>query len=187
MPAPFDLILVTCAAAGLFMVIGSIALLYKGAIQLSEKDPGQALEAEFKDQLRVNVRTPALALFVIGFAFFGLALFFAKPPESESVVIKGHIKIADIEGLRVTLISDAMPISVESDGEILATIQPVEHLSVLIEPPPGYQPHKQAYLIKKYVKHGQFEIPAPEFTHVSENVLATPKPDFPRPKMPTFK
>ena len=70
------------------MVIGSITLLYKGAIQLSEMNTGHALEAEFKNQLKVNVRNPALGLFVIGFAFFGLALYFAKP-ESEPLVIRG--------------------------------------------------------------------------------------------------
>jgi len=167
---PFDWILVMCAAAGLLMVVGSIALLYKGAIQLSEMNTEHALEAEFKNQVKVNVRNPALGLFVIGFAFFGLALFFAKP-ESEPLVIRGHINIADIDGIVVRLKSDESLINVTSEGEIFTTVQPVEHLSVVIEAPPGYRPPKWSHQVNPdEVKHGRIEI-HPDFRLASEVVL----------------
>jgi hypothetical protein len=89
----FNLILIMCGATGAVMVFGSILLLYLGAIKLSKQDAGHALEAEFKNQLKVNIRNPALGLFIIGFVFFGLALFFAKPEgvNRRRTLTPGHI------------------------------------------------------------------------------------------------
>src|SRR5260370_41263064 len=94
----FDVVLILCGFTGLVMVVGSIALLYQGVIKLSERSTGTAIEAEFKNQLKVNVRNPALGLFAIGFAFFLLALYFARPREWEPLVISGHIKAAEVGG-----------------------------------------------------------------------------------------
>src|SRR5258707_14925309 len=113
----FDLILIMCGGTGAFMVIGSILLLYQGAIKLSEKAGGNALEAEFKDQLKINVRNPALGLFAMGLAFFGLALYFAKP-EGGPLIVSGLIKIGDTDAVHVRMKSGEWPIEVSSGGEI---------------------------------------------------------------------
>jgi hypothetical protein len=80
-PNVSSVILVMCAAAGIAMVLGSILLLYRGVIELGGKVAGNALEAQFKDQMKINIRNPALVLFTIGFLFFVLAVYFATREE----------------------------------------------------------------------------------------------------------
>src|SRR6266511_252143 len=92
----FDLILIMCGATGAVMVVGSILLLYQGVIKLSEQSTGRAVEAEFKNQLKINIRNPALALFAIGFAFFGLALYFGKS-DSGPLIVSVQIKMEDLD------------------------------------------------------------------------------------------
>jgi hypothetical protein len=98
-PNSFDSLLMMCGVAGVVMVVGSILLLYRGVIKLGEKSAGTALEAEFKDQLKINIRNPALGLFAIGFFFFVLALYFAKHEEGGPLVVTAHIKIGDVSGI----------------------------------------------------------------------------------------
>ena len=57
---PFDLILMMCGATGLVMVVGSILMLYQGVIKLSSRASNHALEAEFRNQLKLYIRNPAL-------------------------------------------------------------------------------------------------------------------------------
>jgi hypothetical protein len=176
MLSPFELIVIMCGVAGIVMVVGSILLLYQGAIKLHEKGSAHAIEAEFKNQLKVNVRNPALGLFAIGFAFFGLALYFAKP-ERGPMVVSGQIKIADVGGILVRLKSEEWPISVSSEGEIFTTIEPLEKLSVVIEAP-GYRPPKWYHQIKPHeVKNGRIHINIPEFHAVSGTALTKPTLD----------
>jgi hypothetical protein len=183
---PFDWILIMCAAAGLAMVIGSIVLLNNGAIQLSE-NTGHALEAEFKNQWKISVRNPALALFVIGFAFFWLALYVGKP-ENELLVISGHVNIADVNGLTVRLQADN-PISVTSEGDFSITIQP--SFQVKINAPPGYTPHDWSQTIKAEEvrqKHGHIEIyPTKEFKLASGTAPAEPQLNIQSQSIPIFK
>jgi len=179
----FDLILVMCGATGAFMVIGSILLLYQGVIKLSSQASRHAVEAEFRNQLKINVRNPALGLFVIGFAFFGLALYFAKP-EGGPLVVSGQIRIADIDGVIVRLKSEEWPIAVSSGGEIFSTIQPLEKLSILIEAP-GYRPSKWFHQIKPTeARNGRIEISVPEFKLASGTALISPKLDSPPQSIP---
>src|SRR6266700_5740197 len=118
----FDLILILCGVTGLVMIVGSIFLLYKGVVKLGEKSAGTALEADFKNQLKVNVRNPALGLFAIGFSFFLLALYYGKPGEGGPLVISGRIRVADAGGILVKLKSEEWPMQVSSKGTIYATI-----------------------------------------------------------------
>jgi hypothetical protein len=184
----FDLILIMCGATGAVMVIGSILLLYQGVIKLSERNSGRALEAEFKNQLKINIRNPALGLFAIGFAFFGLALYFAKP-EGGPLVVSGNIKIADIDGLVVRLKSEEWPITISSGGEISTTIQPLEKLSVVIEAPPGYRPSRWLHQIKPdEAKNGRIRIvDIPEFKLASGTALIKPKSDNSPQTIPHFE
>ncbi len=178
MISTFDLILIMCGATGAIMVVGSILLLYQGVIKLSEKSVGSALEAEFKNQLKVNIRNPALGLFGIGFSFFALALYFAKP-EGGPLVVSGHIKIANVEGILVRLKSEEWPITVSSEGDIFSTIQPLEKLAVIIEAP-GYRPPRWFHPIKPdEARNGRIEINIPEFFAVPGIDLTKPKFDPP--------
>jgi hypothetical protein len=175
MPSTFDLILVMCGTTGAVMVVGSIFLLYQGVIKLSEKSAGSALEADFKNQLKINIRNPALGLFAIGFSFFVLALYFAKNEEISPLVVTGHLKIADMNGIEVKLIPDfrlnsdsesrkcEWPIPVSTEGEISTTFQPLEKLVVDIEAP-GYTPAQWKHpLHADEAKNGHFEMRPPEF------------------------
>jgi len=97
MPTTFDLILLMCGLTGVVLVVGSIVLLYQGVIKLAEKSAGSALEAEYKNYLKLNIRNPALGLFAIGFAFFFLAIYFSYHEESSPLLLTGQIKgIADM-------------------------------------------------------------------------------------------
>src|SRR5229473_8184122 len=180
---PFDLILMMCGATGLVMVVGSILMLYQGVIKLSSRASNHALEAEFRNQLKLYIRNPALALFVIGFAFFGLALYFAKPVDGP-LVVSGQIKIDEIEGVIVRLKSEEWPITVSSGGEIFTTIQPLEKLSIIIEAP-GYRPPKWYHQIKPTeARNGHVEISVPEFKLAAGMALTTPKLDNPPQSVP---
>ncbi len=173
---PFELILVLCAATGAVMVVGSIVLLYQGVIKLGGKDSGRALEADFRNQLKINIRNPALGLFTIGLAFFGLALYYAKPAEGP-LVVSGRIKIADIDGVIVRLKSEEWPITLSSAGDIYTTVQPLEKLSVVIDAP-GYRPQKWFHQIKPdEARNGRVEIAIPEFTRALGTVLTKPTSD----------
>jgi hypothetical protein len=174
----FDLVLILCGVTGLIMVVGSIVLLYQGVIKLGERSSGTALEAEFKNQLKVNVRNPALGLFAIGFSFFLLALYFAKPKEWEPIVIRGHIRIPDAGSILVKLKTEEWPMQISSEGGIYATIQPLEKLVILIDAP-GYRPSKWYHqLMPKEAINGRIEIKdIPEFMPTSGAVLGSPKLD----------
>jgi hypothetical protein len=186
MLSPFEVIVLMCGATGVVMVVGSILLLYLGAIKLSEKGTGHALEAEFKNQVRVNVRNPALGLFAIGLAFFGLALYFAKP-ERGPMIVSGQIKVADVGGILVRLKSEEWPITVSSEGEIFTTIEPLEKLSLVIEAP-GYRPPKWYHQIKPdEVKNGRVHINIPEFHLVSGTVLGKPMLENPPEPITQFE
>jgi hypothetical protein len=174
-PNPFDTILIMCGATGAIMVLGSILLLYQGVIKLSERASGSALEAQFKDQVRINIRNPALGLFGIGFSFFLLALYFAKPQEGRPVVLTGHIQIADAGGILVRLKSDEWPITVSSEGEIFTTVQPLEKLALVIEAP-GYRPQKWIHQIRPdEAKNGHIQIATPQFTPATAIFLPKPQ------------
>ena len=182
---PFDLILIMCGATGVVMVVGSIFLLYQGVIKLSGRSSGRALEADFKNQLKINIRNPALGLFVIGLAFFGLALYFATPKEGP-LVVSGTIRIADIEGVIVRLKSEEWPITVSSGGEIYTTIQPLEKLSIVIDAP-GYRPPRWFHQIKpNEARNGHVEISVPEFERSSGTALTKPKLDNQPPQLIPF-
>jgi hypothetical protein len=174
MPNTFDSLLLMCGVAGIVMVVGSILLLYQGVIKLGEKSAGAALEAEFKDQLKINIRNPALGLFAIGFSFFVLALYFAKHEEGGPLVFTGHITVGDVNGILVRLTSEEWPISVSSEGDIFTTLQPLEKLAVVIEAP-GYRPAKWFHPIRPdEAKNGRVEMKIPEFRPAVGIVLTNP-------------
>jgi hypothetical protein len=171
----FDVILIMCAAMGVAMVLGSMFLLYRGVIKLSEKAGVSTLEAQFKNEIRVNIRNPALGLFAIGFFFFCLALYFAKAQEGAPVIVSGHINIADVSGLKVSLKADQWSIPVSSGGEIFATIQPLEKLEIEITAE-GYKPRTWLHQLRPdETRNGHLQIPTAEFVPAPGVFLARPQ------------
>jgi hypothetical protein len=173
MPSPFDVILILCAWTGAVMVFGSIFLLYRGIIKLSEKSSARGFEADFKNQLKINVRNPALGLFV----FFGLALYFAKPEQSR-LVLTGHMKVPDVEGIFVKLRTEE-PITLSSEGDIFTTIQPVEKLWVEISAPRYRPPQWRHQITPDEARNGRVEIRMPRFQPTAGIALTTPKLESP--------
>lgn len=174
MPKTLDTLVLLCAVTGLIMIVGSLLLLYRGVIKLSEKVSGSQIEAEFKDQLKVNVRNPALGLFVIGFAFFALALYFGNV-EVQPIEFRGVITGAEADHLKVRVRVDEWPVRVSSDGKILETVRPSleEKLSVEILAP-GYQPARWTVNIEPSdARRGRIVVKPPAFSKVIER----PAPD----------
>jgi hypothetical protein len=142
---PFDVLVVLCGVTGSLMVLGSLLLLYRGVIQLEAKVQGTAIEAEFKNQLRVNIRNPALGLFGIGFAFFALALFESHPHDlgpGDLVQLEGNVSLVgtDTVGNIATarIYGGDMPVPLPSNGRFFVSVRPVEHLILEVRAP-GYQ------------------------------------------------
>ena len=69
----FDFIILMGAVCGLIMVVGSMGLLYKGIVQLNAVSPQDAITVEFRKTVRITSHYPAIALFIIGFCFMGVA------------------------------------------------------------------------------------------------------------------
>ena len=82
---------------GIAMVVGGIALLYKGAIRLeaASKDPALTVDL-FNKQFSLATRFPALGLFVIGLLFIIVAMYAAKVPDVPSIPISGEVD--DVDG-----------------------------------------------------------------------------------------
>lgn len=169
----FDVIVIICGLTGSIMILASLFLLYMGVIKLGGVASQSAFEAQFRDQIRINVRNPALGLFTIGCFLFALALYYARPP---TVVLKGHIHITDLFDVHARLKTDEV-IMVSSDGGFSETVEPWEKLAVVIEVPDGYKPKSYRHqLTAEEVRNGHIDIDIPEFTPVA-NVL------FPRPDL----
>jgi hypothetical protein len=179
MLSTLNLIAIMCGAAGIIMVIGSMLLLYQGVIKLGEKSTSTALEAEFKDQLKINIRNPALGLFAVGFLFFVVALYFAKREQAEPLLITAHLRIADSQdvpqGVIAKLQAEETPITVSSEGEIHTTIQPLEKLLIVVQAP-GYRPPTLVEKINpSEVKNGRIEINLHPFVRLPGAILTEPR------------
>ena len=138
---------------------------------------GLRVELLFEGEPSLRWRWP------VGFFFFALALYFARTAEVHPLVVTGHIKIADTGGLLVRLKSEDWPMPVSSDGEIYATVQPMERLAVQIEAP-GYKPARWYYALRpEDEKNGRVEIHLPEFTLATGTSLTQSKFEKP-PRLP---
>ena len=123
----------------------------------------------------VNVRNPALGLFVMGFMFFLLALWMVRPPDVNPIEFRGEISGADADSLTVRIKVDDWPVRVGSDGRIADTVRPnlVEKLSVEILAP-GHTPARWRKAIEAaQARKGLIEIRPPAFAQV----VPRPAPD----------
>ncbi|UCH63908.1 MAG: hypothetical protein JSU77_05570 [Fidelibacterota bacterium] len=90
MGEPFSFTVLVSAVCGLVMVVGGIALLWRGAISLDTVSNTEALSVEWKKQFRLTTHAPALALFIIGLGFIVVPLWMAKPKALPIVEITGE-------------------------------------------------------------------------------------------------
>ena len=98
----FDIVILIGAICGPIMVIGSMALLYSGAISLrGAACDGEALSIELIKEIKLSTRYPALALFIIGFVFFISAAWFAQQGNVKK--IRAVAKRFDLEPLPGTM------------------------------------------------------------------------------------
>ncbi|MCK5888645.1 MAG: hypothetical protein KAG19_01750 [Methylococcales bacterium] len=96
----FETVILIGAICGSIMVLGSMFLLYKGAISLRAAADHEAISIELIDEIKMSTRYPALALFLIGFVFFISAAWFAQSAETKFLV-EGNVsspdKLIDVE------------------------------------------------------------------------------------------
>ena len=94
MVSPFDFSIYICVVCGLTMVIGSIVLLATGVIKLAEggKD-GQGLSVEIEKRIKFSTGYPTLGLFLVGFLFMGMAVWFSRTPVKRPLKVTGKLAI----------------------------------------------------------------------------------------------
>ena len=189
MPSTFEIVILLCGVTGVVMVVGSMLLLYHGVIKLRERVSGTEIEAEFRNQLKINVRNPALALFLIGFLFFGLALYFAQPGEIAPIKLTGHVEGADVDSITIRIKVAEFPVRVSSDGEITDTLRASLHEKLSVEIlAPGHKPARWTNVIKpEDALRGVIIIQPPNFTQTVKRPppnperIRTPEPEAPLP------
>ncbi len=91
----FEIVILIGAICGPIMVIGSMILLYRGAISLQAAATSDALSIELIDEIKLSTRYPALALFLIGFIFFISAAWFAQQGDAKKLTLEGVVSSPD--------------------------------------------------------------------------------------------
>ena len=136
----FDWIILIGAITGLCLVIGSMLLLWKGAISLSEASQKEAFTAELGKQIKLTTRYPSIALFVIGLIFFVSSAQFAKEGTLKKYKLSGKVSSEDeLRGVRIEVLAGPWISNVdEDDGQVRATLHPhLENMIIKIVAP-GY-------------------------------------------------
>ncbi|MGH6754445.1 MAG: hypothetical protein ACREVL_15130 [Solimonas sp.] len=140
----FQISILGAIFAGLAMVVGGIALIYKGALVLAAADKVDALTIEWKQNFRINTQAPGLAFFLVGLLFILLAVVASKPSKIEPVKIIGKVTGIN-DPITVTATTEPWSVSVASDGQIDGLIFPnVRRLTIEISAP-GYVPIRQPF------------------------------------------
>ena len=133
----FKIILLISALCGMFMVLGGIVLLYRGALSLANVADQSALTVEFKKELRISTQYPALAFFLIGLLFMALSLWVGRS-EPHKIVIRGQTTNVD-EPIKVTIHARSWNSGLEHQKNFSETIDAtVDTIEVEISAP-GYK------------------------------------------------
>lgn len=180
--SPFDVVILAAGLCGLTMAAGGILLLYKGAINLTQTSPDEAVKIEFKKMLNISTRYPALGLFVIGLSFIVTALTFSKEPEVRPLEIHGRISGSEPSAVTVRISAGNWMLQPSSEGNIAQTIVPKMDLLLLEVNAPGYPPRRQIKRLQtQELRAGTAELDDIVF---SENPVPKPNVD-PRNIAPT--
>jgi len=167
--APFTIIVILGGISGLFMVLGGMVLLYRGAISLSEVSKNPALETELP-KIKIKTYSPALGLFIIGLIFIIFAAWESKPPEIAPIRITGKISVPRPTTVTIFISSDQWPIEPSSDGSIENVVYPNLEILKVTFVAPGFDP----IVVKKPKQTGTLPL--------GEIAFGQPKADLPQVK-----
>lgn len=181
----FDILCIIGGICSLLMVVGSLYLLYKGTITLSEKNAEEAVQVEFKKLINITTRYPALGLFIIGWAFLGLVLYLSKTNSERPLEIQGKLMIDDTQSVTVVGSATMLQTVPASDGGIDALIYPSRVDAIRIDiVTPGYAQGKISRVIipqnihDQVVNFGPLD-PGKKITEMpvvkQENIVSAPK------------
>jgi len=154
------------SACGGLLVAGSLGLLYKGVITLSQKSQEEAISIEYKKLLRVSSHYPALALFLIGWFFVGIPMVIPSAGGPTRVVVNGTIVIDPpdaINSVSVRVVGGPWGIDPDSDGSLNKELYPsMDKLKVEITSPGRIPFHKTVSVQKDgSMDVGEIQIPDP--------------------------
>lgn len=142
----FEIIALIGAVAGLSMVLGGIALVWKGAITMAATPKADALTIEWKKQFRINTQVPGLAFFVVGLAFILSALAFLKPDPIRPIEFEGELKGVD-EPVSIVVRPTNWELPTDTSGKITGKVIPDLSFVVLLINAPGYEPFAKSIKI----------------------------------------
>lgn len=138
--SPFEIAILTAALCGVIMVGGGILLLSKGAINLAQTSPNDAVTVEFQKMLKVTTRYPALGLFVIGLTFVIAALVFSKPAKVNPLQVRGKVVGAKPSEITIRIFPGEWMVQPSSEGSIDHTIYPRMDVLLVEVDVPGHKP-----------------------------------------------
>lgn len=137
----FDWVVLIGAICGLCMVVGSLLLLWKGAVNLQRASAEEAITVEFKNLIRVSSHYPALGLFIIGLTFIVVSMYFSQPDDVRSITMDGSLVTADgspPQGVTIFVTPSPWRLQVQSDGKITGLIHLDTDLLFIKVVAPGY-------------------------------------------------
>jgi len=91
-----DVVAIAGAVCALLMVVGSLLLLWKGAITLKEANPEEAIKVSFQRALSIQTRYPAIALFVVGIVFLFVASWLSRGNGPKQVMLTGTVNLTTL-------------------------------------------------------------------------------------------
>ena len=129
---------------GIAMVVGGIALLYKGAIRLeaASKDPALTVDL-FNKQFSLATRVPALGLFVIGLLFVIASMYVAKATDVPRIPVTGEVDGVD-EPITVTAHTEWMLMAPQH--EVTDVLRPSLDVLWIRIAAPGFQPFEKSFM-----------------------------------------
>ena len=153
---PHKFTIYVCAGCGILMVAGSIWLLNKGVIRLSDAVKGGHLSVTIAKKVKVSTTYPALGLFIIGLAFVGMALWVSMPKPGIPLNIVGKIDIDEPSLVTVSVEPDiSATFKPDSYGRLDKVLRlDVRRLNVVINAA-GYKPQPFVTTLKMEDAKGQ--------------------------------
>ena len=166
MATSLDAIIMLSGLCGVFMIVGSMVLLYRGVISLNRVSKQSAVDVEFKNLIKVTTHYPSLGLFVIGLIFIIGAMWMAKSNQTP-LRITGSIRAADVSSVTIRVTSAPQSISASTDGRVEGAITPIVFPLRFEITAVGYDPPTQTRLIPAQdVKFGTVSLGNIEFRNL---------------------
>ena len=148
--ALFDVVVLASPICGLIMVIGSMFLLHKGIITLSQASKEQALSIEFKKTIKISSHYPAIALFMLGGVFVFTPIIILSSAQ-KTFAINGTVYVfpeGEMQNVRIKLIGGPWGVEPGSDGSVNGEISPSLKKLRLEVSAPGHPTYKKTLNVK---------------------------------------